>query len=66
MKHVMPMAADGHPYMKSYMAFPLLPGLIATYHEYQYGALAGWGGWELHVWHFTGTKEVFSLMSWIW
>lgn len=56
---------DSHPHMRSYVSFPVLPGLIATYHEYQTGVLSGWGGWELYVWHFTGTKEVLSLMSWV-
>jgi hypothetical protein len=56
---------EGHPYMKSYVSLPVLPGLIVTYHEHQCAVLAGFGGWRLHLWWLTGVTEVFCLQSWI-
>ncbi len=56
---------DGHPYIKSYISLPVLPGLIVTYHERQCAVLAGFGGWRLHLWWLSGVKEVFCLRSWI-
>jgi hypothetical protein len=56
---------DVHPYMRSYVAFPVLPGVIATYYEYSSGILAGFGGWELHFWYFAGTKKIGRHASWV-
>jgi hypothetical protein len=56
---------EGHPYMKSYVSLPILPGLILTYYECQYARLAGLGGWRVHLWWLTGVKEIFCLRSWI-
>jgi hypothetical protein len=57
--------SDGHPYVKSYVAFPVLPGLIVTYHEYQVAYLYGFGGWEWHLWYLTGAKPIFSRPRWV-
>jgi hypothetical protein len=56
---------DTHPRIRTSAAFPLLPGLIVSYHEYQVAGLYGWGGWELHVWYFTGVNSIFRLTTWI-
>lgn len=56
---------DAHPYIKSYIAFPLLPGIILTYHECQLARLSGYGGWDIHLWYLIGTKRLWSLPSWI-
>lgn len=57
--------SDSHPYMKSYMAFPILPGLIVTYHEHQLAYLSGFGGWLVHIWYFTGAKAILAVPSWV-
>jgi hypothetical protein len=57
--------SDAHPRIRTYVAFPIVPGLILSYHEYQVAGLHGWGGWELHLWYLTGVKSICGLTVWI-
>jgi hypothetical protein len=54
-----------YPYLRMVVCVPLVPGILATYHEYQIAGLNGWGGWRVHLWYGTGVKEVASLPRWI-
>jgi hypothetical protein len=56
---------DTHPWIRTSAAFPIFPGLVLSYHEYQVAGLYGWGGWELHVWYLTGVKSIVGLTVWI-
>lgn len=40
----------GHPFVATYMAIPLAPGLILTYHEFSLASLYGFGGFQLFFW----------------
>jgi len=37
---------DTHPWIRTSAAFPIFPGLVLSYHEYQVAGLYGWGGWN--------------------
>jgi len=59
--------ASGHsmlnkPYPGSDISacFPLFPGILACYKEYQFGPVWGWAGWELHGWYIFGSKRLYS------
>jgi hypothetical protein len=54
-----------HPYIATYLAVPVLPGLVLTYHEYQLDGLYGFGGFQLSLWYGTGVAEVASLPMWL-
>lgn len=56
---------DASPYMKSYIAFPILPGIIMTYHEYQLAYLCGYGGWDIYLWYLFGSKCLWRCPSWL-
>lgn len=62
--------ADGgtwasHPYIQSYLAIPVLPGVIVSYHEYQLAGLYGFGGFEVTVWYGAGVKSLWVLPLWL-
>ena len=54
-----------YPYVRMVICVPLVPGILATYHEYQIAGLNGWGGWRFHLWYGTGVKEVASSPRWV-
>jgi hypothetical protein len=54
-----------HPRINFTMAFPVAPGLVLTYHEYQVAGLYGWGGWGLHVWYGFGARQIAGLPVWL-
>ncbi len=54
-----------YPYMRVVVCVPLVPGMLATYHEYQLAGLNGWGGWRVHVWYGSGVKEVANSARWV-
>lgn len=56
---------DAHPYIRSYIAIPLAPCLILSYHEYQLDGLYGFGGFELTFWYLFGVKSLGSLPLWL-
>jgi hypothetical protein len=56
---------QNYPFIRTYVAFPPLPFLIVTYHEYQLAGLHGWGGWQLHFWFPGHIRKLGSRMAWI-
>jgi hypothetical protein len=56
---------DAHPYLATYAAFPLAPGLILTYHEYQLDGLYGFGGYRLYLWYGGGVRTLAELPMWL-
>ena len=56
---------DSHPYIATYLAVPVLPGFILSYHEYQLAGLYGFGGFDLSVWYGVGTCSVGELPLWV-
>jgi hypothetical protein len=54
-----------YPFIRTYLAFPPLPFLVVTYHEYQVAGLHGWGGWQLHVWIPGHLRSLGSKWAWI-
>lgn len=56
---------SAHPSFRTYVAVPVLPCTVLSYHEYQLGGLYGWGGWELQLWYGFGVVPLFSVTKWI-
>jgi hypothetical protein len=56
---------DAHPYIQSYGAVPILPGIVLSYHEYQLAGLYGFGGFELSLWYGFGAKSLGALPIWL-
>lgn len=56
---------DVHPRIRTYVAIPIAPALILTYHEYQLDALYGFGGFELWVWYGSGVRSLAALPLWL-
>lgn len=56
---------DGLPYIQTSAAVPILPFVVASYHEYQLARLYGAGGWDIQLWYVIGTKRLFFLKLWI-
>jgi hypothetical protein len=56
---------DGLPRVQTFAAIPILPFVIASYHEYQIAGLFGAGGWDVRIWYFVGTKRLYFLRLWI-
>jgi hypothetical protein len=52
---------DAHPYIGSYGALPILPGVVLSYHEYQLAGHYGCGRFELTVWYGAGVVSVGAL-----
>jgi len=53
------------PYVMTEVCFPVFPGILLSYHEYQVASLSGLGAWYVHVWYVTGTKSFAFLQVWI-
>lgn len=60
-----PLVGDKHPYIATYAALPLAPGLILTYQEYQLDGLYGFGGYRLYFWYGAGVKTLTELPMWL-
>jgi hypothetical protein len=54
-----------HPYIASYVSFPILPAVIFTYHEYQLDGLYGFGGFDISLWYIFGVKRFCSFPIWL-
>jgi hypothetical protein len=54
-----------HPYIATYLAVPLLPGIIITYHEYQLNGLYGFGGFQVYAWYGLGVRTLGMLPVWL-
>ena len=53
------------PHMKTYVSFPILPGVILSYRDYQLAGLYGFGGFQFHLWYVVGSVEIFSCPVWL-
>ena len=60
-----PLVWDIHPYIATYAALPIVPGVILTYHEYQLDGKYGFGGFQLFVWYGWGVIELPSIPLWL-
>ena len=56
---------DVHPVIRFYVAFPVAPGLVLTYHEYQVAGLDGEGSWELSLWYGSSSRSLWHHSLWI-
>jgi len=56
--------SDLLPQVRTVASFPMIPGVLMTYHEYQVANLYGWGGWEVDLWYVAGVKSIFRLPVW--
>jgi len=44
------------PYVRSFVAIPVLSGVVLSYYEYKVGCLCGFGGVDLSVWYVAGVR----------
>jgi len=56
---------DDLPYIDSFVSVPILPFVVATYHEYQLAGLYGAGGWEFQIWYVFGVRSLFFQRIWV-
>ncbi len=56
---------EAHPYIRTYVAIPLLPCVILSYHEYQLDGLYGLGAFEVAVWYGVGVSQAEVWPLWI-
>jgi|GEM_PF-2491059 len=56
---------ESHPYIATYFAAPILPGIVVTYHEYQLDGLYGFGGFEVYAWYGVGVSTICQLPLWL-
>jgi len=56
---------ETHPRICTSIAFPVLPGVVVSYHEYQVAGLNGWGGWQVHAWYVGGVRPILERTHWI-
>lgn len=56
---------EQHPYIRTYAAVPIAPGVIVSYHEYQLDGLYGFGGFDLSVWYVVGAKSLGGIPLWL-
>lgn len=52
------------PYIHTYMSVPILPLVLASYHEYQLAGVYGWGGWDVQIWYVCGVKRLVRIPCW--
>jgi hypothetical protein len=56
---------EQHPYIWTYAAVPIAPGVIVSYHEYQLDGLYGFGGFDLSIWYVVGAKSLGGIPLWL-
>ncbi|OGF58645.1 MAG: hypothetical protein A2Y62_20155 [Candidatus Fischerbacteria bacterium RBG_13_37_8] len=54
-----------YPTVKTYIAFPVLPFIIVSYHEYVIAPLYGQGGWYIHFWYIKDVVKICEIGLWI-
>ena len=54
-----------YPAVKTYIAFPVFPFIIISYHEYHIAPLFAAGGWYCHVWYIKDVIQLFEIGNWI-
>jgi hypothetical protein len=60
-----PRMYEEHPYIWTYAAVPIAPGVIVSYHDYQLDALNGLGAFELSIWYVVGAKSLGAFPLWV-
>ena len=53
-----------HPYVATYVALPVAPCLVLTYHEYQLDFLYGFGGFDTFLWYGWGVRRLVRIPVW--
>ena len=53
------------PQIRTFLAVPVLPGVVLSYHEYQLADLYGWRGWDVHFWYGNGVVRLLSMPLWM-
>lgn len=56
---------EQHPYIWTYAAVPIAPGVIVSYHEHQLDGLYGFGGFDLSIWYVVGVKSLGAIPLWL-
>lgn len=56
---------EHHPYLRTFLSFPVLPFVVISYHEFQLHGIWGYGGLDIHVWYIKDVKLIFRLPLWI-
>ena len=54
-----------YPRLEASVAVPVLPGLVLVSYGAQLAGQAGGGGWGLHAWWGTGTRELYYWPRWM-
>ncbi len=54
-----------HPRLRFGASYAVLPLVTVSHYEYQVAALAGWGGFSVDVWYFTGSVTLFRWTKWV-
>ena len=54
-----------YPRIQTYATLPVLPFVVASYHEYQLAPLYGAGGWDVQFWYVAGVKRIWFVVSWV-
>jgi|ERR1035441_3966162 hypothetical protein len=53
------------PWIHTYLAVPVLPCILLSYHEYQVAPLYGEGAWYFHLWWGSKVLQVGKVGTWI-
>lgn len=53
------------PTIKTLVALPVLPGVVAVYHEAHLSGQNGWGGWVFYAWWGAGSKHLGTAVRWV-
>lgn len=53
------------PYVRTYVAVPVLPFVVLSYHEYALEGLVGRGAWDVQAWYLFGVKRLVSFTTWV-
>jgi hypothetical protein len=56
---------EAHPVIRFFVAFPVAPALVLTYHEYQLAGLYGAGTWELTLWYGYASRSLWQSSLWV-
>ena len=56
---------SANPSFRTLVAFPLFPGVVASFRSYQITGLYGCTGWEFHAWWPGGVYRLWQLPIWV-
>jgi len=54
-----------YPHLRVVVCVPMVPGILATFHEYRLGGQNGWGGWRVHLWYGGEVREIANSVRWV-